>query len=145
MRRTKLLAMTLFTAAPLVLAQQPAPQTPEDAFTTRDLIAWSQLQKPQPVPQPLPADDARVPQPEQPRDQQSKPPADAHNQQQPAIRLTGKIVKDGGQYILQVASANYPLVSQGNLAAYEARSVTVFGFFNTDTSTIHAVAIEILS
>ena len=145
MSRTRLLAIALFAAAPMVLAQQPAPQTPEDSFTTRDLIAWSQLQKPQPVPQPLPPDEARAPQPEQPPDQQSKQPADPHSQQQPAIQLTGKIVKAGGHYLLQVASVSYTLVAESNLAAYETRSVTVFGFFNADTSTIRAVAIDTLS
>jgi hypothetical protein len=129
----------------MVLAQQPAPQTPEDAFTTRDLIAWSHLQNPQPVPQPLPQDEARTPQLEQPQDQQSKPPADPHSQQRPAIRITGKIVKDGGQYILQVASANYALDDTGNFEAYESRSVTILGIFNTDTATIHALTIELVS
>ena len=58
----------------------------------RDLIAWSQLQQPQPVPQPLPPRDAPVPQPEQPPDQQAKPPADSQKQQEPAISNTGKTI-----------------------------------------------------
>ena len=65
------------------VAQQSAPQTPEDAYTSRELIAWSQLQIPQPAPQPLPPKDGHVPQPEQPQDQQPKPPADPHTQQEP--------------------------------------------------------------
>ncbi len=146
MSRTKLLALSLFAAVPLGLtAQQAAPHTPEDAFTTRDLIAWSHLQTPQPVPQPLPPDEARAPQPEHPRDQQSRPPADPHSQQQPAFRVTGTVLKDGGEYVLQVAHANYKLESPSDLGAYETRSVMVVGFFNSESTTIHAVMIQILS
>jgi len=65
------------------MAQQRSPQTPEDAYTSRDLIAWSQLQAPQPAPQPLPPKEKQVPQPEQPRDQQPAPPADPNSQQRP--------------------------------------------------------------
>src|ERR1700758_2516558 len=66
-----------------VIAQQSSPQTPEDAYASRELIAWSQLQAPQPAPQPLPPKDKQVPQPEQPQDQQPTAPADPNNQQQP--------------------------------------------------------------
>ena len=146
MSRTKLLAIAFFAAIPFALtAQQATPQTPEDAFTTRDLIAWSHLQTPQPVPQPLPSDEARAPQPEQPRDQQSRPPADPHSQQQPAFRVIGTVVKDGGEYVLQVAHANYKLEGLTELGAYETRSVMVVGFLNSGSTTIHAVMIQILS
>jgi len=91
MIRTKLLALATLAVAPLALAQHPGAQTPEDAYTSRDLIAWSQLQKPQPMPQPLPPRESPVPQPEQPPDQQAKPPADPQKQQEPAISNTGKI------------------------------------------------------
>jgi hypothetical protein len=90
MIRTRLLALAALALSPVALAQRPSPQTPEDAYTSRELIAWSQLQKPQPMPQPLPPRDAPVPQPEQPPDQQAKPPADPQKQQEPAISNTGK-------------------------------------------------------
>jgi len=92
MIRTKLLALATLALAPVALAQRPGAQTPEDAYTSRDLIAWSQLQQPQPVPQPLPPRDAPVPQPQQPPDQQAKPPADSQKQQEPAISNTGKTI-----------------------------------------------------
>jgi hypothetical protein len=59
----------------------------------QQLIAWSRLQKLQPTPQPLPAPDAAIPQPDR-QDQQEKAPANPQNQQTPTQSLTGKIVKD---------------------------------------------------
>ena len=56
-RRTNLLVALLLAIPPIAAAQQPDSaqqpnsKTPEDAFSTRELIAWSQLQKPQPAPQ----------------------------------------------------------------------------------------------
>jgi hypothetical protein len=73
------------------LAQQSPPQTPEDAFTSRELIAWSQLQAPQPAPQPLPQKDQQVPQPEQPQEQQPKLPSDPHAEQQPIPSCNGNV------------------------------------------------------
>lgn len=90
-RRTILLTFCLLIA-PNALPQQAPLQTPEDAYTTRELIAWSQLQKPQPAPQPLPAREDPIPQPEQPRDQQSTLPADPRNQQNPVQSYAGVIV-----------------------------------------------------
>lgn len=92
MYRTKnLLAGLLFAIAPLAIAQQSqpsAPQVPEDALQPRQLIAWSSLQTPQPVPQPMPSPDSRVPEPGQPRDQQVQPPADPHTEQTPTLSGT---------------------------------------------------------
>lgn len=82
-RTTTLLVTCLLLSSVVALAQQSTPQTPEDAYTSRELIAWSQLQTPQPMPQPLPPADKQVPQPEQPQDQRSKSPSDPHIQQEP--------------------------------------------------------------
>lgn len=146
MIRTKLLGVALFPIVSTVLAQQPNPQTPEDAFTTRELIAWSQLQKPQPAPQPLPPSESPVPQLEQPRDQQAKPPTDSHAQQEPARLFTGRIVKEGERYFLQLTgNTNYQLEQDRGLGVYEARNVRILGFLNIDNNTIHAVSVQVLS
>jgi len=79
------------------MAQQRSSQTPEDAYTSRDLIAWSQLQTPQPAPQPLPPKDKQIPQPEQPRDQQPTPPADPNNQQRPIQSYGGIHVEESSR------------------------------------------------
>lgn len=146
MNRTKLLGVAISALVPFAAAQQANPQTPEDALTTRELIAWSQLQKPQPAPQPLPPEDTPVPQPEQPRDQQAKLPADPHSHPEPVQWLTGKIVKDGGRYLLQLTSqTRYQLEAESDLARYESQSVSVLGPVNMERMTIRAVEIKLLS
>src|SRR5512140_1099480 len=121
-RLTNLIVAFFFAVAPCALAQQPSPnpQTPEDAFQTRELIAWSTLQKPQPAPQPLPPRDTPVPQPDQPPDQQSKSPADPQRQQSPVQSFSGRIVKDGAEYVLKAASnTTYQLEGQQDVKRYE--------------------------
>ena len=146
MIRTKLLGIACFSILSTALAQQAGPQTPEDAFTTRDLIAWSQLQKPQPAPQPLPPRESPVPQPEQPRDQQAKPPADAHIEQEPAQWFTGKIVKEGKKYVLLLAgNTRYQMEEDSRFEAYEAHNVRVLGILNTGNNTIHPVNVQLLT
>jgi hypothetical protein len=143
-RTTRLLAGVLFLIVPEAFAQQSTPETPEDAYTSRELIAWSQLQKPQPAPQPLPPRDTPVPQPEQPRDQQSRAPADPQNQQEPAQSFTGRLEKDGDRYILTSASSSYHLDAEGDLQKYENQNVKILGTLATGTNTIHVVRVELL-
>lgn len=158
-RTTNLLAALVFALASLAVAQEPQlanPPTPEDAMQTRQLIAWSSLQKPQPAPQPLPPPDTPIPQPGDQPDQQAKPPADSHSDQSPAAQstdhssetqsFTGKIVKDSGKYVLKVASnTSYQLEGEGDLDQYENQSVKVVGKLDKATNTIHVLKIELLS
>jgi len=131
-----------------VVAQeaQTNPQTPEDAFSTRQLIAWSSLQKPQPAPQPLPPRDTPVPQPDQPSDQQAKSPAAPQGEQSPAESFTGKIIKQGAAYVLRAAnSTTYELAEQGDLERFENKNVRVTGKLEEGTNRIHVVKVELLS
>lgn len=146
-RMTSLLFVLLLATASLALGQEPqAPQTPEDAFGTRQLIAWSSLQKPQPAPQPLPPRDTPVPQPDQPPDQQAKSPADPNSEQSPAQSFTGKIVKDGEEYVLKAAgNTTYELDQQTDLQRYENQSVRVIGKLQSGTNKIHVEKIELMS
>jgi hypothetical protein len=140
-----LLAASLSVMGTAAFAQQPNPQTPEESFTTRDLIAWSSLQKPQPAPQPLPPRDTPIPQPE-PQDQQPKPPADPQTQQEPVQSFTGRIVKDGARFVLKVANnATYQLDGGGSLQRYENQNVRIEGHLDPGTATIHIVKIDLLS
>ena len=133
---------------PLAFGQdpQPTPQYPDNALASQQLVAWSRLQKPQPAPQPLPPRDTPIPQPDQPG-QQSKQPATPQDQEQtPAQTFTGKIVKDGGKYILKVASdIAYQLDAQSDVAQYENHQVKVIGSLDTGSNTIRIVKIELLS
>jgi hypothetical protein len=148
-RMTNFLASLVATAAvSCAFGQEPAlnQQTPEDAFQTRDLIAWSSLQKPQPAPQPLPPRDTPIPQPDQPPDQQAKSPGDRQTEQSPAQSFTGRIVKEGAQYVLRAASnTTYELDGQNDLQRYENKNVRVTGTLESGTNNIHVVKIELLS
>src|ERR1700726_1135908 len=109
-RRTCLLATLTFVlgTVSLIYAQdlksQPRPALPTDILGPQ-LIAWSQLQKPQPVPQPLPPPDRPVAQPDQQPDRPEAQPANPQGQpQKPAEQtFTGTIVKDGSTYVLKVS------------------------------------------
>lgn len=149
-RTTTFLPVLVLILGSLAAAQESQianPQTPEDAMATRQLIAWSSMQKPQPAPQPLPPDENAVPQPGQQPDQQVKPPADPQTQQSPATQsFTGKILRENGQYVLKVSSnTSYQLDSQDDVKQYENQAVKVIGNLNAGTNTIHVVKIELLS
>ena len=147
-RLTNLIVAFFLAAVPCALAQQPSanPQTPEDAFQTRELIAWSSLQKPQPAPQPLPPRDTPIPQPGEQPDQQAKAPGNSQSEPSPADSFTGKIVKDGAEYVLRAAgSTTYHLDEQNELQRFENQNVRVTGKLETGTNTIHLVKIELLS
>jgi hypothetical protein len=148
-RTTNCLAGLLLAVGPLAFGQEPqlTPQFPDDALASQQLIAWSRLQKPQPAPQPLPPRDTPLPQPD-PQGQQAQPPADPQNpnQQSPTQTFTGKIVKDGGKYVLKVASnSSYQLDAQGDVKQYENQDVKVIGNLDTVSNTIRVVKIELLS
>jgi hypothetical protein len=126
---------------------QLQPRFPEDTLASQQLIAWSRLQKPQPAPQPLPPRDTPLPQP----DSQSQAPARGSEnsqaqQQVPTQSFTGKILKDGGKYVLKVSSnTTYQLSEQGDVKQYENQDVKVIGNLDTDSNTIRVVKIELLS
>jgi len=133
----------------LAAGQQPQPQPrfPEDALASQQLIAWSTLQKPQPAPQPLPPRDTPLPQP----DSQSQAPARGSDksqaqQQVPTQSFAGKIVKEGGKYVLQISgNTTYQLSEQSVAKQYENQDVKVIGYLDAGSNTIRVVKIELLS
>lgn len=147
-RLMNLIAAFFLVTVSCALAQQPSEnqQTPEDAFQTRQLIAWSDVQKPQPAPQPLPPRDTPIPQPGAQPDQQAKAPGDSQTEQSPADSFTGKIVKDGAEYVLRGAgSTTYHLDQQSEFERFENKNVRITGKLETGTNTIHVVKVELLS
>jgi hypothetical protein len=146
-RTTTCLAAFLFAMTPLVFGQAPQPtaQGSEDGLAMQQLIAWSRMQKPQPAPQPLPAPDTPIPQPA-PQPQQAKEPANSQNQQTPTQSFTGKIVKDGNNYVLKVTNSTaYQLDAESDVKEYENHDVKIVGELDTKSNTIHIVKIELLS
>jgi hypothetical protein len=146
-REASLLAMLIFllgTVAPMLaqdLQAGPSPALPSDILGPQ-LIAWSQLQKPQAVPQPLPALDSTS-QPAR-QTQPTKPPA--QEQQPVAQTFKGTIVKDGSRYVLKVSSNSAcQLDDQEKAKQYEGRQVRIGGALNANGSSLHVISIELVS
>lgn len=138
-RKTSLFASLVLSLTPFLLGQEAedpsGPRSPQDIVTSQQLIVWTGLQQPRPVPQPLPP----------PGDPQT-PPVPPHAQQ-PAQTQTfaGKIVKDGDTYVLYAGGASYQLDDQNNAKQYENKNVKIVGTLDPGSNKIHIVKIELLS
>lgn len=147
-RETSLLGILvlvfLLTTLPLMFAQDPqiqrSPALPSDLLGPQ-LIAWSQLQKPQPVPQPLPPPDRPIQQPD------LQPPNSAAKQERPdASAFEGTITKDGARYVLKVSSHTaYQLDDQGRAKQYEGKQVKIAGTLDAEGKSLHITGIELVS
>jgi hypothetical protein len=140
-RRISLVSSLMFLSAtwPALLAQdvksQPNPVLPSDILGPQ-LIAWSQMQKLQPIPQPMPS-------PGRPSQAEQQPP----QPDSPAAQtFTGTIVKDGGRYILKASGTNvYELDDQEQAKQYEGKQVKVAGTLDAAGNRLHVTSIELLS
>lgn len=141
-QKTPILAATCFL---LILAgsmfaqgvqSEPAPALPSSVLGP-DLIAWSQMQTPRPVPQPLPPD------------QNPRAP------QQPATEtFTGTIAKVDVSYVLKLANGlTYRLEYQNDNQnghqnhgkQYEGKQVRLTGVLNANQSSIQLFSIQLIS
>jgi len=145
-RKTGLFTGLLLGMTPFLLGQevqnQPTPRSPEDVVALQQLVVWSSLQKPRPVPQPLPPPDRSVPQPDPQTPQQAAP---QNEQQAPTQTFTGKIVKDGDKYLLKAGGASYQLDDQNNAKQFENQDVRIVGTLDAGSNTIRIVKIELVS
>jgi hypothetical protein len=146
-RETSLLAALLFLpgSVALMIAQsvqsQASPVLPSDILGPQ-LIAWSQVQKPQPVPQPLPPPERPIPQTAQ-QAQPSNPPAQP---QPPAAQtFTGTIAKDGSRYVLISSNIAYQLDDQEKAKQYEGKQVKIGGTLDANGGSLHIISIELVS
>jgi len=128
-----------------VLQSRPSP-APASEILGPQLIAWSQMQKPQPVPEPLPPPDRPVQQSE-PQTERSAQTAQDPPQQQPAAQtLSGTILKDGSRYVLKVSSSStYELDDQDRAKRYEGEQVKVSGTLDASGNSFHIISIELIS
>jgi hypothetical protein len=145
-RRTSLVSALIFLSAmlPALLAQdlksQPTPMLPSEILGPQ-LVAWSQLQKPQPIPQPMQS-------PGRPSQQAEQQPAQSYPAQpSPAAQtFTGTIVKDGGKYILKTSGTNvYELDDQERAKQYDGKQVKIAGTLDATGNSLHVTSIELLS
>lgn len=97
-----------------------APKRPTSEAPRTQLVAWSELQKPKPI------------------------PAQGQAQVAPAAQLfSGVIRSQSGQYILLVENRlPYALDDQQSVQPYEALQVRIAGAVDTATGTLHIVSIE---
>lgn len=108
------------------------PTTPSEILGPQ-LIAWSQVQRPQPLSQPTPS-----PSPVSQQHGQAQTPA--------AQTFTGTIMKDGDKYILKSAGTNvYELDDQERARQYEGKQVKVVGTLDASGNSLHVSSIELLS
>lgn len=101
------------------------------------LIAWSLLQRPHPVPEP-----AHPPQSQEP--QEGSPPAQQH--EHATQTFTGTIGKDGSRYVLKVSdNTAYQLDDQERARQYEGKPVRVDGTLNPKDNSLHILNLELIS
>jgi hypothetical protein len=141
-RQTGMLAALVFLLVVVTtgLSQDlRAPPGPDLSTTVlgSQLVAWSYLQKPEPVPQPRPA-----PLPDwQPQQQpnlrryqyQSRTSADSQAQQLSGQTFMGTIVKESSDYVLRASdSTTYQVDDQQRVQQYANKRVKVVGTLDRD-------------
>jgi len=145
-------------AALLVLGFSPAAAqesiAPAGDTPSYDLIAWSWMQTPEPIPQQSPAPDAQ-PQAQQTPSEPAEPgqnsssaqPDAASSQSDTAIQsLVGTISKDGDSYVLKVSdTASYKLDDQKQAKRFEGQKVRVSGIVDMNLDLVRVQKIEPLS
>ena len=142
MRLLTIAAVVLFSPAVWAQSSNPGPVNPDlpGDILGPQLVAWSQMQTPHPVPQPLP--------PEQPDPQQKPTPTDPQGKQaQPASQsFTGTIVKEGGEYVLKSSDNTvYQIDDQETAKSYEGKRVKISGRLDAKTNMLHILTIDSLS
>jgi Protein of unknown function (DUF5818) len=137
-----LLSMILFLGiAPFAVTQettaQPCPEVTPGTLGC-ELIAWSHLQEPVPLPDP----DATT----QP-DQQSAKSSNSETEPQAARqRITGIIVRQGEKYVLKAGdNTTYQLDDQDKAKRYQDKQVLVVGTLDAANHTIRIESIELAS
>jgi hypothetical protein len=146
----------LGATVPLMFAQnpQPGPVPPLQPLGPQ-LIAWSVLQEPQPLAQPLPP-----PEGIQQQGVQSQNPAPAQQQNQNDAQsgytvgpeqttpqsFTGTIDKTGGRYVLKVSRYNtFELDDQEKAREYVGLQVRITATVDPNGENLHIIAVEPLS
>ena len=150
MLRTIILLTAAFAVAEESPTLKPAPGRIEGILGPQ-LIAWSELQKPQPVPQqpqPVPPPDTRPGQ--QPSEPQPKPgtqpPPQSETRDSTSQSVTGSVVKVAGKYMLETEdNIAYQLDDQDKAKQYEGKRVKVTGSLDRTTGILHVSSIELLS
>jgi hypothetical protein len=144
--RWALLVLTIFLASAFASAQLPAINPApgqSDGVIGPQLIAWSALQKLQPVPQQQTQTEPS--QQNQALSEGAQQP-EPETQQTTAQSVTGIISKIGGQYVLQMDdNITYQLDDPANVGQYMGKHVKVTGVLDRTTGIIRVRSIELIS
>jgi hypothetical protein len=148
-RKTWWMPAALLAFSPLLLAQgpleQPAPAVPAEVIGP-PLVAWSELQKPRPIPESVAIPD---------RDHRSSQALEADSaQSEPSF--TGTIEARNGVYLLRASDSNfaqikadevriYQIDDQEKARNYEGKSIRVAGSLDTTTNMLHVTKVEPIS
>ncbi len=141
----------------LGFAQQQSPAKPApgqgDHILGPQLIAWSEMQKPQPVPQQpqtIPAPDEKTdppsPAPESKPEPKPSPQSEPDGEQSTAQSVSGTIAKVGGKYVLETTdNLAYQLDDQEKAGQYEGKHVKITGSLDRATGIFYVKNIELTS
>lgn len=140
-----LLGLALFLVlAPCALSQdgtpQPCPDVTAEALGC-ELIAWSHLQEPAPLPEPdtKPPDQQPNSQRGESQSSRSRPPASRQS-------ITGTLVRQGEKYVLKAGdNTTYQLDDQSRAAQYQNKRVKVVGRLDAGNNTLQIESIELVS
>ncbi len=139
-------ASLLFLGAtvPLMFAQNPQPgPLPTLQAVGPELIAWSVLQKPQPLAQALPL---LAPPAQQPNQNDAQSGYTIGTEQRMPQYFTGAIDKTGGRYVLQVSHhSTFELDDQEKARQYVGLHVRITATVDPNGETLHIIAVEPLS
>jgi hypothetical protein len=139
-----LLGLVFFLAvARLGFSQDRTPQPCPDVTPGTlgcELVAWSQLQEPVPLPEPdakpVPPDQQRDPQPGHSASSQAQPRASRQS-------ITGIIVRRGEKWVLEAGdNTTYQLDDQIKARQYQDKPVKIVGRLDADSNTLHIESIE---
>lgn len=146
------LKLTLLTgtavAAPILLAQDSPQSMHNQRPSETELVAWTNMQNPEPVPsRPVPLPDQQPeqhPDPHQPnRQQPASGQYDTQKPQNAAQTFAGTIMKSGDKYVLKSAdNITYQLDDQARAKEFEGKQVQVTGSLDTNSGTIHVQNIK---
>ncbi len=117
----------LSATAQLIFAQdqqsKSGPALPPEILGPQ-LIAWSQLQRLQPV----------------------QLPRAARQKESTAQAFTGTIVEDGSSYVLKVSTNSaYQLAEQETAKKYSGKQVRISGILDASGESLHIISIELVS
>jgi Protein of unknown function (DUF5818) len=133
----------LLLVGPAAVAQDGGPQPCPDVSPGAlgcELIAWSRLQEPAPLPEP----DAN-PAPTANHEGSSSP--DPQTQPETATRsIVGIIVREGEKYVLKAGdNTTYELDDQERARRYQDKQVKVVGKLDSRSNSLHIESIELVS